>query len=59
MDYNPLFNMCSDALNNGKMWLAHESLKVFIKYPLIAVPFAAVIVINIKKAIVKLIEALI
>lgn len=59
IDYSQLLNMCSDALESGKIWLAHEALQTFIKYPILAIPFILTIVVNFKKAVVKLIEALI
>ena len=58
-DYSSLFNMCSDALENGKLWLAHQVIQTFIKYPILAVPFVLIILANFKKAVAKLVEALI
>lgn len=59
MDYSSLFNMCSDALNHGKTWVAHEVMQAFIKYPVLAIPFIPALMMNLKKAVVKLMEALI
>lgn len=58
-DYSSLFNMCSDSLASGKLWLAHQVIQTFKECPILAVPFILIILLNFKKAVAKLVEALI
>ena len=58
IDYSQLLNMCSDALESDKIWLAHEVIQIFIKYPIIAVPFIFVIILRLKKIAVLIIESM-
>lgn len=58
IDYSQIFYMYSDALESGKIWFANLVLQTFIKYPILAVPFIIAIIVNSKKAVVKLVKAL-
>ena len=58
IDYSSLLNMCSDALESAKIWLAHEVIQDFIKYTILAIPFILVIVLGFKKIAVMIKEHL-